>query len=373
MSSSDEYSSASGPDVNAPLKRLYLKDIKGRWLHSNRSIGIITVKPEDSVAVLDDGSEWELEERGGTIHMDEYSIVPELSTLSELVWAYTSDSGKIKKVRWYFEDDGEMTLEAGPTEKRKLVPASGSEDEGQDSDSDSEDDPALEIESPKEKEEVEVEDAALAVPKLMNQFTEWILTTNTAAHERLIKRQGFLKKEFRIKVRGGGIKGLLKRMSEYGITHEQINHRNTGTLIVLKEAARDMWIKKNKEYESHFKNITGATETTTEDAGENADEESEAKRRKIKDEEEVEGHEPSTVSDVQSVRYRLSKAENPKEVHQLLLEAEQLTLNTDLLRQTKVGLVLNDVVKDKNNPQVVRDMARELLEEWRMIFRAQKK
>jgi len=367
MSSSDEYSSDSGPDVNAPLKRVYLKDIKGRWLHSNRAIGIVHVKPEDGVAILNDGSEWELEEKGGTIHMDEYKVVPELSTLSELVWVYSSDSGKLKKVRWFFEDDGDEELELAPLGKREVVPASGSDDEGQGSDDDSEEDPAVEFDGAGETEEVEYEDPALAVPKLMNMFTEWILSTNTPAHERLVKRQGFLKKEFRVKVRGGGIKGLLRRMSEYGITHEQINHRATGTLIVLKEAARNTWIKKNPEYESHFKPLVPETTTVTEGAdGENVEDESSPKRRKIKDEE------PSSVSDVEAVRDRLSKAENEKEVHQLLLEAERLTISADLLRQTKVGLVLNNVVREKNHPQVVRDKARDILEEWRMIFRAQK-
>lgn len=357
MSDSDS-SSSSGPDVNAPLKKVNIKDIKGRWLHCDANIGLITVNPAESHAILTDGTIWELSEKGNTVMMEEYAIVPRKSTLSELVWVNTVDR-YARRYKWFFEDDGDIELDFAPPQlgKRQLIPEDVASDDYMGSDSDSDDDDVCS--EGNEKPEM---DSAYSVPRVVELFTEWILSTNTVAHEKRLARQGHLSKEFPVRVRGGGIRSLEAKLAALGVTHEHINHRKTGTLIILKEAARKKFIDKHPEHQEHFAHREQG-ETTP-------------KRRKMDASIPVEV-EPSPLADVEALQQRLiranSAANDEAEVYDTLLEMEQLVITPDLLRKTKIGLCVNDVAKEKTLPESVRGKAGNILQAWKKIFRAEKR
>jgi len=357
MSDSDDSNSgctdsvSSGPDVNAPLKTVSLEDIKGRWLHSNSNIGLITVVPTESHAVLTDGSVWELQEKRNTVMMDEFAIVPKKSTLSELYWINTMDK-QAKRYKWFFEDEGTMdiSLDPAPQEKRKLLPTSDSDDE-RGSPSDSNDDDVIANSDEEAQEVIKTPQGEDAAPKMIEMFTEWILSTNTAAHEKRLARQGHLSKEFPIIVRGRGIHSLETKLAALGVTHEHINHRKTGTLIILKEAARKKFIEKHPEYSAHFSR--------------HDEEESTPKRRKVDD------CDPSPIELVESLQEQMRNA-NTNEILDVLAEMEKLIINAELLRKTKVGLDVNEVSKDKKLPETTRSKAAALLQSWKNIFRSQR-
>eukprot|EP00397_Hematodinium_sp_SG-2012_P041907 GEMP01046258.1.p1 GENE.GEMP01046258.1~~GEMP01046258.1.p1 ORF type:complete len:373 (+),score=92.34 GEMP01046258.1:159-1277(+) len=354
-------SSNSERDVNAPLEKVLLKDIKGRWLHSNANIGLITVIPAEGHAVLADGTVWELQEKKNTIMMDEYAIVPEKSTLSELTWANTDRHAR--RYKWFFEDDGDLELDFAPQQlgKRQLIPVASDDEDQIKSDADSNDDDVVVSESDPEEvgEAGEFEDPSFAVPKIVELVKDWILSTNTVAHKKRLARQGHLSKEFPIRVRGGGIRSLATKLAAYGVAPDNINHRKSGTLVILKEDARQKFIERNPQYRTHF---------ALESCGDK-EEDVTPKRRKVETAECV--AEPSPLEIVEEFKGRLVNAER-MDVYSILLDMEQLTINPDLLRKTKVGVDINNVAKDKALPDNVRAKAAEILQAWKAIFRAQK-
>jgi len=350
MSNSDDSSDSSEYDVNANLKRVYIKDIKGRWLHSNSNIGLITVNEAEQTAILSDGTTWHLEERGGTIHMDEYKVVPEMSTLSELIWVYPTQRG-LKKCRWFFEDDGpgsgDEKPEEGPTAKRRRTRKKLESDDSSFDSNQSDDNDPRGSDSGEKSADVEVDKERFGVPELLSQFDDWLISTNTPAHEKRIARQGFLKKEFPIKLRGPGIRSLLTKLAQYGISNEQVNHRATGTMIILKEAARKMWIKKHPEFSKFFPNGT-STEPGVVD-------------QKV-----------SKMPEVMAVRERLLAVDESVNSTEILHDAEQLVLTFELLRDSKIGLAMNKVIKNKSLTQEARNKAREVVDDWKQVYRKTK-
>lgn len=358
MSNSDDSSDSSEYDVNTNLKRVYIKDIKGRWLHSNSNIGLITVNEAEQTAVLSDGTTWHLEERGGTIHMDEYKVVPEQSTLSELIWVYPTQRG-LKKCRWFFEDDGQGSgdekQEDGPAAKKQRTKKKLESDNSSSDSNESDDDdfPAHSShkqrgsDSDEKSVQVEVDKEKFGVPELLSQFDDWLISTNTPAHEKRIVRQGFLKKEFPIKLRGAGIRSLLTKIAQYGISNEQVNHRATGTMIILKEAARKTWIKKHPEFSKFFPNGSSTEPGAVEEKA-------------------------SKMPEVLAVKERLLVVDESVNPTEILLDAEQLVLTFELLRDSKIGLAMNKVIKNKSLSQEARNKAKEVIEDWKQVYRVTK-